>query len=70
MIKTENTPLHIVIAEHGAWRVLWAALSALVTVRAQTMHTLDHLPDHLRRDIGLPARGSPLPETPTYPVRW
>lgn len=70
MIRTENTRLHLVIAEHGAWRVLWAALSALVTVRSTQERTLDRLSDHLRRDIGLPPRGSPLPEAPLLPARW
>ncbi len=70
MIRTENTPLHLVIAEHGAWRVLWAALSALVTVRPTQEGTFDRLSDHLRRDIGLPPRGSPLPEAPVDPLRW
>lgn len=69
MIRTKTTPLHLVIAEHGAWRVFLAALWALLTV-ADRAPAVDQLPDHIRKDIGLPPRGSPLPEAPMLPVRW
>lgn len=53
-------PLDLVIAQHGAWKVLRAALSAL-------MHSDRHPPpptsDYLRRDIG-------LPELPRQSLDW
>lgn len=70
MIETMKTPLHLVIAEHGAGRVFWASLLALLTVRRSVQEELGLLPDHIRRDVGLPPRGSPLPEAPVLPVRW
>ena len=69
MTRPTTFPLHLVIAEYGAWRVFFAALNALLTVGAQTAPHVDSLPDHIRRDIGLPPRGSPLPEAPVMPVR-
>ncbi len=64
--------IHLAIAEHGAWRVLGVALKTLLTAVAlrPAADPLDRLSDHLRRDIGLPPRGSPLPEAPMLPVRW
>jgi hypothetical protein len=70
MIKTTQTPLHFVIAEHGAWKVFFAALTAILTARASKAPHVDSLPDHIRQDIGLPPRGSPLPEAPMLPLRW
>lgn len=64
--------IHLAIHEHGALRVLVVAAKALMraaTVPVQPDLTA-HLSDHLRRDIGLPPRGSPLPEAPMLPVRW
>lgn len=70
MTRPTTFPLHLVIAEHGAWRVFFAALNALVTRDAKAAPHVDTLPDHIRRDIGLPPRGSPLPEAPVMPLRW
>lgn len=70
MQKTVTIPLHLVIAEHGAWRVFFAALNALLGGSSNAAPHVDTLPDHIRQDIGLPPRGSPLPEAPMLPVRW
>lgn len=69
MILMTKTPLHLVIAEHGAARVFWAALIALLKVRKETGATLDLLSDHIRKDVGLPPRVAP-PKRQTMPVRW
>ncbi|MCR8726589.1 hypothetical protein [Frigidibacter sp. ROC022] len=43
------------IAEHGAWKVLVAALRALLRGTGSTRaHDARRLSDHLRRDIGIP----------------
>ncbi|GHD99840.1 hypothetical protein U879_10625 [Defluviimonas sp. 20V17] len=47
-------PLDLVIAQHGAWRVLRAALAALLR---RDRHPPPLLDDRMRRDIGL----EPLP---------
>ncbi len=64
--------IHMAIAEHGAMRV--CGVAAIAMLRAifgpAERDMMDHLSDHLRRDIGLPPRGSPLPEAPMLPVRW
>lgn len=70
MTRTIHTPIHRVIAEHGAWRVFFAALVEIVTARPAKAPDVDSLPDHIRQDIGLPPRGSPLPEAPMLPLRW
>jgi hypothetical protein len=70
MTKTQTTQLHVVIAEHGAWHVFFAALNALLGGTTHSAPHVDTLPDHIRKDIGLPPRGSPLPEAPVLPVRW
>ena len=64
--------IQLAIAEHGALRVFGApALAMLRAVFAPAEPDLtEHLSDHLRRDIGLPPRGSPPPEAPMLPVRW
>lgn len=63
-------PLSVLIAAHGPWRVLFAALTALLRQATGTAAPdVDRLPDHLRADIGLPPRGSPPPQ-PIIPVRW
>jgi hypothetical protein len=64
--------IQLAIQEHGAMRVLLVAVKALMgAALAPTQPDLsEHLSDHLRRDIGLPPRGSPLPEAPMLPVRW
>lgn len=63
-------PLSALIAAHGPWRVLFAALTALLQQATGTAAPdVDSLPDHLRADIGLPPRGSP-PLQPILPVRW
>ncbi|GKY89175.1 hypothetical protein [Sinisalibacter aestuarii] len=54
------------IERHGAWptlRALWAVLIRRGRRRAQA----DSLPDHLRRDIGLPERGEPPPLRHPWP---
>jgi hypothetical protein len=64
--------IHLAIHEHGAMRVLLVAARALmgaVLALVQPDPT-ERLSEHLRRDIGLPPRGSPLPEAPMLPVRW
>ncbi|WP_235933298.1 hypothetical protein [Paragemmobacter ruber] len=64
--------IQLAIHEHGALRVLLAAARALIgaVVAPVLPDATDRLSDHLRRDIGLPPRGSPLPEAPMMPVRW
>lgn len=52
-------PLDRVIAEHGAWKVLGAALAALLGARKRRDLPISA---HLRRDIGLPD----LPRGPTH----
>lgn len=64
--------IQLAITEHGAMRVLLVAAKALmgaVLAPVQPDPT-ERLSEHLRRDIGLPPRGSPLPEAPMLPVRW
>ena len=49
-----------VIATHGAWRVLRAAVRALVSAnRAPPRLYVDQLPEYLQRDVGV---GAGLPE--------
>ena len=63
-------PLSALIAAHGPWRVLFAALTALLRQAvAPKAPDVDSLPDHLRADIGLPPRGSPQLRW-IIPVRW
>lgn len=52
-------PLALVIAQHGPWRVLRAALAALMLGQPRP----PPLNNHLRRDIG-------LPELPGAPLDW
>ncbi|WP_081531545.1 hypothetical protein [Rhodovulum sp. P5] len=63
-------PLSIacVIEQHGAWRVLGAALVALFDGRGRPGNArLGQLDNHLREDIGLP----PLPPTrPPDRTQW
>lgn len=57
MIQTVRTPSSIIdaaIAEFGARRVFLHALRAMLARRQKPSPRADHLPDHLRRDIGLP----------------
>jgi hypothetical protein len=69
-----NVPhsIHLAIAEHGALRVMGAALATLLgpVFALGAPDPTAHLNDHMRKDIGLPPRGSPLPEAPMLPVRW
>ncbi|WMT91441.1 hypothetical protein [Pelagibacterium sp. H642] len=53
------------IAEHGKWRVVLAAIKAMVRGkrRVQTIRPID-LPNSIRRDIGLPTIVDP-PSMPT-----
>lgn len=64
--------IQLAIAEHGAGRVLAVALRSLIGAVFAPVEAdaTDRLSDHLRRDIGLPPRGSPLPEAPMIPLRW
>lgn len=48
------------IAEHGAWRVLRAALAAALSGR-RPLRPAAGLNRHLRRDIGLPPEGAVRP---------
>ena len=49
------------IEEFGAWRILGAALKALLSRWPRPAIDLAHLPDHLRRDVGLPPEQGPPP---------
>lgn len=73
MTQSQNgalLPLSALIAAHGPWRVLGAALIALLRQAIRPgAPDVDSLPDHLRKDIGLPPRGSPA-QQPILPVRW
>ena len=52
--------LQELIAEHGGFATLKALVLAWAKIDSkQTPHSLEYLPDHLRRDIGL----EPLPPT-------
>lgn len=59
--------LDTLVADHGKWRVVIAALKALVRRRrVQTIRPQD-LPPVLRRDLGLP----PVADPPIlWPQRW
>ncbi|MGO4854881.1 hypothetical protein [Phaeovulum sp. W22_SRMD_FR3] len=48
-----------VLAAHGAGKVLRAALLALLRGQGDPEKALVALPDHLRRDIGLPRSAAP-----------
>ncbi|WP_139215002.1 hypothetical protein [Palleronia marisminoris] len=57
MIQTVRTPSSVIdaaIAEFGARRVFLLALRAVLAPRQKPLPSADHLPNHLRRDIGLP----------------
>lgn len=74
-LTTGRVPPHsiqLAIAEHGALRVFGAAAIALMraVLAPSEADPTERLSEHLRRDIGLPPRGSPLPEAPMLPVRW
>ncbi|WP_138468507.1 hypothetical protein [Poseidonocella sp. HB161398] len=48
------------ISEHGGWRFLIAAIAGLgraPMIRRQ----IDHMPDYLRMDVGLPPKDDPFP---------
>ena len=58
------------IARHGRWPVLAAALRAVFQRHhPPAMPCVDDLPDDLRRDIGLPPRPAPRPSV-VFPPRW
>ncbi|MBL3569419.1 hypothetical protein BV509_16985 [Rhodovulum sulfidophilum] len=60
-------PIAIVIEQHGAWSVLFAAIAAIFDGRGRPGDArLGRLDNHLRRDIGLP----PLPPRRSEPPRW
>ena len=61
--------IQLAITEHGAWRVLAAAVLTLLRRKAVPVveDPTERLSDHLRRDIGLPPRGSPPPRV-TVPL--
>ena len=74
-LTTGRLPPHsiqLAIAEHGALRVIGVALTTLFgpVLALGAPDPTAHLSDHIRKDIGLPPRGSPLPEAPMLPVRW
>lgn len=54
-IHPPTAAIERLVAEHGAIRVLGALLRALVRRDRHRAHNLGDLPDHMRRDIGLPA---------------
>lgn len=59
-LPVEDMPPDITLARlidrHGAWATLHALAAVLVSRRPSRMRA-EALPDHLRRDIGLPERG-------------
>lgn len=63
-----DTTLEAVIARHGIRAVLFAALrAALRRERRRPPHPGEILPDHLRRDVGLPPRAPPpRPRIPPF----
>ncbi|WP_102226123.1 hypothetical protein [Acidimangrovimonas sediminis] len=63
-IPQRPVPLDLVIAQHGAGKVLRAALVALIRRR---QHAPPVLSEHLRRDMGLPYEPPP-PPPPNYPL--
>ena len=74
-LTTGRVPPHsiqLAIAEHGAPRVFGLSLLAMLRAVFAPVEAdaTERLSEHLRRDIGLPPRGSPLPEAPMLPVRW
>ncbi len=68
-ISNEQAVLRVsvdtLVAEHGKWRVVLAAMKAMVRGRrrVQTIRPID-LPPSLRRDLGLPTVVDP-PSPPT-----
>ncbi|MEX5729839.1 hypothetical protein Ga0609869_003192 [Rhodovulum iodosum] len=61
------TPIALVIEQHGAWRVLAAAILGIFEGRGRPGHCrLGDLNNHLRQDIGLP----PMPPRRSEPLRW
>ncbi len=58
------SPIQSVIAQHGAWPVLRAALVALLKGPNPQPN---YLSDHIRRDIGLPANLPPQVRVPLPP---
>jgi len=59
--------LHHLIDRHGTWATLRALASVLLRRRRAAMRA-DDLPDHLRRDVGLPEQGAPPPVRHGMPV--
>lgn len=72
MPPSNHLAIHMAIQEHGAMRVLLVAARAMLgaVLAPADPDPTERLSEHLRRDIGLPPRGSPLPEAPMLPVRW
>ncbi len=66
-------PLQDVIRRFGAWRVLLAALSALVWRQSASQRPppgdIEGLSAHLRRDLGLPPERSVLPSQDPLKIR-
>ncbi|MDA5093305.1 hypothetical protein O2N63_04315 [Aliiroseovarius sp. KMU-50] len=59
------------IKRHGRWRVLRAALFAGHPLPRRTKRTAPpQLPDHLRRDLGLPENGSGKYPPPLKDFMW
>ena len=62
MIQTARTPSVLIdaaIAEHGARRVIIHALRVMFRARQKPQPRAEGLPNHLRRDIGLPPEAPP-----------
>ncbi|MFO1164363.1 MAG: hypothetical protein U1E55_04200 [Paracoccus sp. (in: a-proteobacteria)] len=51
-----RTPMDELIQTHGLTVVFWAFLAAAMRRRRARPPPLDHLSDHIRRDIGLEPR--------------
>ena len=75
MIHSDRTP-HVdsidgIIARHGAFPVLVAALKALIRQRKKRPPPVDAatLPDHLKRDVGLPPEAAFARQDALPPLR-
>ncbi|GIT90022.1 hypothetical protein JANAI62_04950 [Jannaschia pagri] len=69
--RNRRDPLDAAIALHGPRYVLMAAMRAMLRPRARPPDTtppvkVDHISDHIRRDIGLMPRG-PAPDWTRHP---
>ncbi|ETX15082.1 hypothetical protein OCH239_19290 [Roseivivax halodurans JCM 10272] len=75
LIHSDRTPnadsIDGIIARHGAFPVLFAALKALFKLRKRRQRPADAatLPDHLKRDIGLPPEAAHARRDALPPLR-